>query len=154
MMLVCSVFPSLSYTQRLYGCLGCAVLGFLLSFGSFFRFSQLLKGNPAPFALCFTLGSMVALAGTCFLSGPRSQAGKMFKKTRCVATTMYLLSMSGTLLVAFALPATVPARGALVLACVALQYVAIVWYTLSYIPFARQWAKSCCTAICCGDEMC
>jgi hypothetical protein len=74
----------------------------------------------------------------------------MFKKTRIIATLMYLGSMVGTLVVAFTMK-DVPAQGALVLVCVAAQYVAIVWYTLSYIPFARQWAKSCCTSICCGE---
>ena len=69
----------------------------------------------------------------------------MFKKTRIIATLMYLGSMVGTLVVAFTMK-DVPAQGALVLVCVA-----IVWYTLSYIPFARQWAKSCCTSICCGE---
>ena len=97
------MFPSLTYTQRLTGCLSCAAFGFLLSFGSFFRFTALLKGNPTPFAVCFTLGSIVALTGTCFLTGPRGQIKKMCKKTRIGATIMYLGSIVGTLGVAFGL---------------------------------------------------
>jgi len=129
------------------------VIGFLLSFGSFFRFTNLLHGNPTPFAVCFTMGSVVALCGTCFLSGPHTQIKKMCKKTRVGATIMYLGSMIATLGVAFGLQ-DFPPQALLILVCVFLQYIAIVWYTLSYIPFARQWAKSCFKTLCCRDEMC
>ncbi|GMI36749.1 hypothetical protein TeGR_g6367 [Tetraparma gracilis] len=150
---VCSVCPSLTYTQRITGCLSCAAIGMLLSFGSFFRFTALLKGNPTPFAVCFTLGSIVSLCGTCFLSGPYRQAKSMCAKTRIGATVMYIGSMIATLAVAFACGSW-PAQGLLILICVVLQYISIIWYTLSYIPFARQWAKSCCTSMCCSEEMC
>ncbi len=150
---VCALFPSLSYKDRITGCIVCAVIGFLLSFGSFLRFTELLKGNPTPFAVCFTLGSLVALAGTCFLSGPASQAKKMCHKTRRIASAMYIGSIFGTMYVAFGGKDWQFQSPALLL-CVVVQYVSIIWYTLSYIPFARQWASTCLKNCCCGDEMC
>lgn len=30
-------------------------------------------GNPVPFATCYTLGNVISIAGSCFLSGPSSQ---------------------------------------------------------------------------------
>ena len=150
---VCSFCPSLSWTQRIYGCISCVAIGFLLSFGSFFRFTTLLKGNPTPFAVCFTMGSLVSLSGTCFLSGPYKQVKSMCKKTRMIASIMYIGSMIMTLVTAFAL-SDIPAQPLILLILCFLQYVAIIWYTLSYIPFARQWAASCCKKCCCDEEMC
>jgi hypothetical protein len=93
------------------------------------------------------------LCGTCFLSGPYSQVKSMCKKTRFIATIMYIGSMIATLTVAFA-GNDWPAQGLLILVCVVLQYVAIIWYTLSYIPYARTMAQGCCKKMCCDEEMC
>ncbi|GMH57459.1 hypothetical protein TrST_g9639 [Triparma strigata] len=150
---VCSVFPALSYTQRLTGCLCCMALGFLLSFGSFLRFSKLLHGDATPFAVCFTIGSIIALTGTCFLSGPQSQMKKMCKKTRAGASAMYILSIIGTLGLAF-YGGDIKGQAGLLVICVLIQYTAIIWYTLSYIPYARDMVKSCCKSKFCGEEMC
>merc|ERR1719491_2499616 len=66
---VCAMFPSLSFQERLGGCIGCMILGYLLSFGSFFRFRDLLHGNPLPFVLFSIMGNVISLSGSCFLSG-------------------------------------------------------------------------------------
>ena len=34
---ICAICPSLSYQQRLYGCLTCFIIGLALSIGSIFR---------------------------------------------------------------------------------------------------------------------
>ncbi len=66
----------------------------------------------------------------------------MFHKKRILATFMYIATLILTLVVAFKFET---AGG--VLACVALQCAALIWYTASYIPYARQLmvkvAKSC-----------
>src|SRR5690606_20377132 len=51
---------------------------------SFFRIMELINGNPAPFAICYTIGNVVSICGTCFLYGPWNQAKKMFALTRLV----------------------------------------------------------------------
>jgi len=148
---VCSVCPKLTYTQRLGGCVACMSIGFMLSFGSFMRMSKLLHGDPLPFVTTFTLGNIIALCGTCFLSGPHTQMRKMFKKTRRWATTIYLLSIVATLAVAITLKDW-QYQGLTLLACVFIQWAAALWYCLSYIPFARQWAKTCCKSCCTCEE--
>lgn len=49
---------------------------------------ELVKGNPAPFAICYTIGNVVSICGTCFLYGPFKQAKKMFALTRLVNEQM------------------------------------------------------------------
>ncbi len=140
--LSCSFCPALSWQERLGGCLGCMVLGYVLSFGSFFRFRDLMSGNPAPFVLYSTVGNIVSLSGSFFISGPRAQIKKMFHEKRVVATSLYLGSLAITLIVAL-IPFADSLRGIKALVLVTLlvcQYVAVGWYCLSYIPFARQMA--------------
>ena len=117
------------------------------------RFRQLLHGDATPWAVTFTIGSIVALCGTCFLSSPRSQCKKMFKKTRVGATVAYVLSMAATLAVA-AYGGGMKGQAGVLILCVAIQWIAIVWYTLSYTPFARDAAKACVKKGCCGEECC
>jgi hypothetical protein len=56
----------------------------------------------------------------------------MFHKKRVVATLVYLAALGGTLAVAFAAQSAI---GTLVM--VGVQSAALVWYTASYIPYAR-----------------
>lgn len=130
-----SCIPSLSWRERLIGCVSCMIFGYILSFGAFFRIKALMLGNPMPFVVNATVGNIIALCGSCFISGPHAQSKKMFHETRKVATIAYLSSLCLTLLVAF-LP--VPGKKFVLLPCMLVQYVAIAWYCLSYIPFARQ----------------
>ena len=64
-----SFFPSLSWQERLGGCLACMVLGYILSLGSFFRMKDLLAGHPTSFVIYTTVGNIISLSGSCFLSG-------------------------------------------------------------------------------------
>jgi hypothetical protein len=43
---MCSLLPSLTWTERLIGCGTCMAAGYILSFGSFFRIKELILGNP------------------------------------------------------------------------------------------------------------
>ena len=51
---VCSYFPSMTFQQRLSGCVIFMTLGFLISMGSTFRLVALLKGDPEPFATSYS----------------------------------------------------------------------------------------------------
>ena len=132
--------PSLTWKQRVIGCLSCMAVGYTLSLGSFFRMTQLLAGNPGPFVLTATFGNIVSLCGSCFLTGPTNQMRKMFHETRRIATGLYLGSLVLTLIVAFAAEG-LPGQGIILIVLMLVQYVSIAWYCLSYIPFARQAAK-------------
>lgn len=102
------------------------------------RVALLIRGDPRPFALYFTLGSLLSICSSFFLTGPWKQVKKMFSPVRAVATGMYLTTLALTLFVALSPYASVPGRGIMLLCLVAVQFVSYVWYTLSYIPFARR----------------
>ncbi len=91
-----------------------------------------------------------------FLMGPMAQLKRMFDKGRWIATAVYLSSLLLTLVAAYvvrllcgiysmymqhALKHNLPHQvrvGLLVLICLVFQLGALAWYSLSYIPFARQ----------------
>lgn len=94
------------------------------------------KQLKVPFVLNATVGNIIALCGSCFLSGPHSQMRKMWHETRRNATFLYLGSLFLTLVVAFAnLPGP---TGLILLILMIFQYLSITWYCLSYIPYARE----------------
>ena len=132
--------PALTFQQRVIGCLACMAVGYTLSLGGFFRLTEAMMGNPGPFVINSTIGNVISLCGSCFLVGPTSQGKKMFHKSRRIATSLYLGSLALTLFVAFAAEG-MTGQGAMLIVLMLIQYVAIAWYCLSYIPFARQAAK-------------
>ena len=60
----------------------------------------------------------------------------MFLPKRIFATSAYLISIIVTLVVAIQTKSTIGT-----LLCIFLQFLALTWYTLSYIPFARDLVK-------------
>ncbi len=96
----------------------------------------LLSTHTVPYVINATVGNMIALCGSCFLSGPRQQSRKMFHPKRKIATMLYLGSMALTILIAvIPFPGT---KAPVLLFLMLCQDVAITWYCLSYIPFARE----------------
>mmetsp|Transcript_14901 Transcript_14901/g.21999 ORF Transcript_14901/g.21999 Transcript_14901/m.21999 type:complete len:170 (-) Transcript_14901:326-835(-) len=132
--------PALTFPERVVGCLGCMLIGYVLSFGAFFRFTKLLEGDVAPFIVIWTLGNVVSLCGSCFLFGPKSQCDQMFHATRRIAAFVYLASMLTTIILA-ALFHDSHVGTFLLLVMMIVQLVAVAWYNLSYVPFARRWVK-------------
>ncbi|GAB6025317.1 hypothetical protein CHUAL_010732 [Chamberlinius hualienensis] len=126
---------SLSWETRIKGFIACFVIGFLFSIlGSI----SVFFGNFIMFGVLYTVGSVTAIASTCFLMGPVNQVKKMFASTRLIATIIMLISLIMTLVAAFAWQI-----GGLVLIFVIIQFLAMTWYSLSYIPFARDAIKKC-----------
>ncbi|KAI9220100.1 vesicle transport protein, partial [Blastocladiella britannica] len=124
----------LTRKQRLIGFGSCFVFGFVLSLLSFLSLSL---GNVTAYAIVYTLGNLTSLLSTSFLSGFKSQQMKgMFDKKRKIASLVFLVSMILTLVVAF----TTKSPG-LCLIFALIQFLALFWYSLSYIPFARDVVK-------------
>jgi hypothetical protein len=69
---------------------------------------------------------------------------------RLVATGIYLFFMGLTLFLAF-YPGDIPVRIMWLVFSIFCQFLALVWYTMSYIPFARQIAINICQQTCCKD---
>jgi len=123
-------FLGLTRTQRLYGFIGCLIIGFALSIlGSILLF----LGQLGSFAVLYTIGVLVSLAGTGFLIGFVTQIKMMFKPVRLVATIVFLGSIGLVFVGAFVLGNEV-----LCIVFVIIEYLAYTWYSLSYIPYARS----------------
>ena len=101
--------------------------------------------HQVPFVVNCTVGNIIALSGSCFLQGPKNQAKKMFHETRRWSAVAYLSSLILTLVFAFA-PFPGPGwKWLLLMVLLIIQYAAVAWYCLSYIPFARDAISSWCT---------
>ncbi|XP_060687544.1 vesicle transport protein SFT2A isoform X1 [Hemiscyllium ocellatum] len=122
-----------------------------------------LPGGLKLFAVFYTLGNIAALASTCFLMGPLKQLKKMVDPNRLFATIIMLYKNSlcglyyqwlqsfppknNQLCFALTLCAVFwwHKKGLALIFCI-LQFLAITWYSLSYIPYARDAVIKCCTS--------
>lgn len=129
--------PDLSYKERLIGFGACILMGTLITLSSFGSFSELVFGKPLRFAVLYSMGNLASLGSTLFLVGPRRQFRNMSNPVRAVSAGIYLVCLFGTLLTAY----LVPELGWLIVTLVAVQWGALLWYTLSYIPFGRRMAR-------------
>lgn len=128
-----SLCPSLPLKQRLIGFGACFCLG--LIFG-FFSWVSIVFMNYETFALMFTLANVSTICGSFFLAGPVRQAKMMFTENRWIATLIYILSLIATILVVIFIPNVF-----LVVLCSMVQFTAMWWYFLSYIPGAHSFLQ-------------
>ncbi|KAG0375531.1 hypothetical protein BGX24_008972 [Mortierella sp. AD032] len=124
---------TLNRTQRLYGFGICFVVGFLISILSTI---SLATGSLATFAVFFTLGNIISMLSTTFLIGPGKQMRTMFAPVRMVASIVFLAMIVVTLIVAFTIKSSVLC----VVLCI-IQFLALFWYSASYIPYGRAAIK-------------
>jgi len=129
-----SLFPQLTYKERLIGFACCYALGILISVSSFGSFGELLAGDPTRFAILYSLGNTTSLCSTLFLVGFKRQLANMTKDHRRVSAAVYVSCMIATPLVAY----SVPDMTTIILLLVLVQWMAFTWYSLSYIPFGRS----------------
>ncbi|KAL2088193.1 hypothetical protein ACEWY4_017021 [Coilia grayii] len=123
---------TLSWGTRVKGFVICFVLGVLCSIlGTCFLWIP--GAGLAVFAVMYTGGNVASLASTMFLMGPLNQLKRMCEKTRALATAIMLTCLVLTLCAAF----WWKNNGLALLFCI-LQFLAFAWYSLSYIPFARD----------------
>lgn len=125
---------SLSWSTRIKGFLICFVLGFLLSI-----IGTLLIALPKGlllFCVFYTFGNIISITSTLFLMGPYKQLQKMFNSSRYLATIAALVFMALTLFFALFMDK----KGLTLLFCIC-QFFALIWYSISYIPYAREAVK-------------
>lgn len=148
--------PSLTLRQRIVGWLTCFGLGVLLELTGFGRGIHALVGGEKGaerFAILYSLGNFLALVGTLFLAGPSRQLRRMGREKRWLVSLCFVCSMFLTLLVAF-LPGQWHGRTLILLLLVLVQWAALIWYTLSYIPFGQRTALAAlrgCWSRCLGE---
>ncbi|KAF9134829.1 hypothetical protein BGW39_005739 [Mortierella sp. 14UC] len=109
------------------------VVGFLISILSTLA---LATGMLATFAVFFTLGNIISLLSTTFLIGPGKQVKTMFAPVRMVASIVFLAMIAATLVVAF----TIQSSLLCLILCI-IQFLALFWYSASYIPYGRAAIK-------------
>jgi len=123
---------------QLFG--GCFLLSIVCSLGgSFLIFNHKIAG----FCILTSLGSILSLISSCFLMGPCGQIRKMLSPVRLTATILYLAMIVMTLVAGLVL-----ASPPLAFLFTILQYVAMAWYSLSFIPYAREAVKSVVCSCC------
>ena len=111
--------------------------GYFVTFGSFKDFIGLMEGNPVPFVLTYSLGNLCSLLASLFLVGPHRQLANMFDETRKVTTIVFLASLFLVLVLCFVNMENI-LKLTLLVTLVLVQFFASLWYSLSYIPFARN----------------
>ncbi|VVB17399.1 unnamed protein product [Arabis nemorensis] len=112
---------SLSPTQRMYGFAASLATGLLLMF----------------------LRSHVFFGSTAFLMGPEQQINMMFDPVRLYATSIYI----GCVVVALICALLIHSKILTVLAILC-EICALIWYSLSYIPFARRMVSEIMIRLC------
>ncbi|CAF4459488.1 unnamed protein product [Rotaria socialis] len=137
---IMSEISGLSWDTRLKGFGICLLIALMLGIGAVVIY--FLGGNLSGFAILYSCAVIFGLISTLFLMGPLNQLKKMFDSTRWIATVVFLASVVMTLVSALVIKI-----GVLVLIFVIVQFLALAWYTISYIPFARDAIKSCCGGI-------
>ena len=132
--------PNLTYTQRILGFALCAGLGYVLSLiGTLNLIGGFTDENVRMFALLYVGGNVIALCATGFLITPRKQCINMWKPTRRFTTAFYL----SMLIIVFAVTMIKPHQSIyLILFLLFVEVLAAVWYSLSFIPFGRDFVSS------------
>jgi hypothetical protein len=126
-----SEMTSLTKMQRIYGffmALGMGVVFFVIAIS----FLPMIALFPKKFAFFFTCGNVFCVASTVFLVGFRRQLESMMESHRFQAASAYMVSMFMTLAAALHWQSSLLA---LIFACI--QLAAVLWYSLSYVPYAR-----------------
>ncbi|XP_063936455.1 uncharacterized protein LOC108225062 [Daucus carota subsp. sativus] len=119
---------SLTHLQAIYAFAACMLTALVLMLLSLIVFA-----NPIKFALLFTFGNLIAIGSTAFLIGPAQQIRMMFDPVRMYATTIYIGCVVLALICALLIHSKV-----LTLIVIICEICAFIWYSLSYIPFARR----------------
>ena len=141
-----SCCPNMSKPYRIAGFLICAVLG--LFFG-LFSFSYLLPGTSSAKTgsngIWLTAGNLLCICSTLFLTSFTNQVKKMLEPARALNTIILLGSMAATIVFAI-----IGVWSGFVYISIGVQYVAMVWYILSYIPHGQEFCAGCMKSCCAG----
>merc|ERR1711964_289437 len=155
-----SCFPSMSYTTRLKSFGITFGLGVVLSLiGLFWFWTTMFLPLPSvkAFAIFYSLGNLCMLASGFFLVGLKRQIRLIMAYGRWVCLLIYVGIMGFTLwYILFNTREVEDSNDSnemkdipdvsiwIVIPLLILQFLAGIWYMLSYIPYGRALAKKCC----------
>lgn len=127
--------PNMSYKKRIFGCICLLILGQLLQATCWLFFGGVMLGHPEKFATMYTLGNLAMLCASLFFSGPTQQIKKIMTKKRGFTFLTFFTTMSLTLMTVFS--RAFIGRTLLILILMVVQWMALMWYILSFIPHAQ-----------------
>ena len=127
-----SEMTSLSWHQRLIGFFMSLAMGITFIIIAM-TFVPMIALFGKKFAFFFTCGNLFCVASTAFLVGPKRQMASMFESHRAQVAATYVAAMLLTMISALQWRSSI-----LSIVFAAVQVAAVVWYGLSYIPFARR----------------
>lgn len=127
-------FPTMSWITRIQGFALCWALGF---FANVVAWVALAAHNYVKYSLLSSVGNVMSMMSTVMLMGPLAQCKRMFDPIRRETTIVYLASIAATISAAL-----VWHSAPLCALFTIVQYAALVWYSLSYVPYGRELARS------------
>ena len=117
-------------------------------------FTTLFSTNTASSGYWLTGGNLLCVLSTLFIQSFPKQVKQMMNPIRATCTIVLLVSMIITIVFA-----AIDAGSVLQWIAFGVQYFAMIWYLLSYIPggqvFCETCVKSCCAgckAACCNKQ--
>lgn len=143
--------PNMSWKQRMFGCVCCVAIGQMFQFFAFWSVLGVLVGHPGRFASMYSMGNLFMVMSSFFLSGPRQQCKKLSGKDRRVSASVFLTTMLLTLKVVFG--HAFLGRALVILILVMAQWLAQMWYILSYVPYGQSMGRrfvTKCASLCCA----
>ena len=133
-----SMCPDLDLKTRIIGFIISFIVGVFMMISSISQLLTLALGGQRWFAVWYTCGNIVCLSSTFFLMGPKKQCDNMMKPQRKLTSLVLFISMGACLFMAFA-----GVSKLLILVAIAIQFMALIWYVLSYIPGAQRLCSGC-----------
>ncbi|KPI89297.1 hypothetical protein ABL78_1630 [Leptomonas seymouri] len=124
------LFKDLTWTQRMQGFL---ILLSMALFSTLMSWFALGMANYWKYTVLSSLGSFLSMLSTIVLMGPSTQLAYMFDEYRFNASVLYIGSLFLSAFVAIIFQSVL-----LCIVCSLLQYAALVWYSLSYVPYGRE----------------
>ena len=137
-----SIFPSLSFKERLIGFIICFLLGLIFQIMSMGSLVGVLLGRANKFAFLYTSGNIVSIFGTFFLVGPQRQFKNMSDPHRRNSSLIFLGSIVLTLISVYMFHSKL-----LTILCVIAQFCSYIWYIMSYIPYGRDCIAGICKRV-------
>ncbi len=133
-----SMCPDLDFKTRIIGFVISFVLGIFMMISSISQLFTLALGGQRWFAIWYTCGNGVCLSSTFFLMGPKKQCDNMMKPERKLTSMVLFASMALSLILAFT-----GISKLIIMLIIIVQFLALIWYVLSYIPGAQRLCSSC-----------
>lgn len=125
---------TLTWKQRFIGFGCCVGFGLVLTL---LGILMLWMMRITQFAVLYSFGSIVSVMSTMFLMGPVKQFQRMMEERRIIATIVYFAAIGGTLAVAFTI-----GSAPLCMIMIVIQFAALVWYVLTWIPGGQAAVKA------------